>query len=382
MPAAPAPRKTSRCVRQGLVGAPEGAEDATHHDRGRALDVVVEARDPVPVAVEHPDRVVLLEVLPLQDGVREHLVDRLDERLEEPLVRLAAQPRVSPAQVERVVQEPLRVGAHVEGDGECACGVDARARRIERELADRDAHPSRAEVAEPEDPLVVGGHDQAHVVMPGVRQELGDPVDIVGRDPQAARPPEDVTEVLARLPDHRGVDDRHQLFEMVHEHPVVEGLVPILERGQPDEPFEVVVLAAQVLHLEVHLLLEGRDAGGEQPAQFEAVALVLGEGGVLVQQRLLEQLDAREPDVGRLDDHGALLASRPDMAARTFRDDDAQSASVTPPVDGPPPGGSDSPVISRGRRRGSAAASARPRRRSRPRDVRTPRPGPCRPGRR
>jgi hypothetical protein len=42
--------------------------------------------------------------------------------------------------------------------------VDARGRGVERELADGDAHAARALVAEAEDALVVGGHDEAHVV--------------------------------------------------------------------------------------------------------------------------------------------------------------------------------------------------------------------------
>ena len=54
-------------------------------DRAGALDVVVEAGQPVAVAIEDAEGVVLLEVLPLDDGAPgKTRRDRLDERLDEP----------------------------------------------------------------------------------------------------------------------------------------------------------------------------------------------------------------------------------------------------------------------------------------------------------
>ena len=52
-----------------LVEDPERRGDPAHDDRGRPLNVVVEARDAVAVTVEQADRVVLLEVLPLEHRV-------------------------------------------------------------------------------------------------------------------------------------------------------------------------------------------------------------------------------------------------------------------------------------------------------------------------
>ena len=75
----------------------------------------------------------------------------------------AAQPRLGVAEVERVSQEVLVVGPAVQRDGQRELGVDAGSGGVERELADGDAHAPRALVAEAEDALVVGGHDQADV---------------------------------------------------------------------------------------------------------------------------------------------------------------------------------------------------------------------------
>ena len=83
----------------------------------------------------------------------------------------------------------------------------------------------------------------------------------------AARPPDDVAELLARPPDGRRVDDRQELLEVLGEEPVEQRRVAILERGQPDVALERVVLAAEVLELELDLLLDGQDAVGQQPAQ-------------------------------------------------------------------------------------------------------------------
>ena len=52
-----------------------------------------------------------------------------------------------------------------------------------------------------------------------------------------------------------------------------------------------------MLELEGHLLLDGRDAGRQQAAQPEEVALLLGEGPVLVQEGLLEQVGATVGDL-------------------------------------------------------------------------------------
>ena len=67
--------------------------------------------------------------------------------------------------VEVVVEQGLVVGADVEADGQRRGRMDAGGRRVERELADGDAHAARALVAEAEDALVVGDDDEAHVVV-------------------------------------------------------------------------------------------------------------------------------------------------------------------------------------------------------------------------
>ena len=107
---------------------------------------------------------MLLEVLELDQAARPDLLDAGDERLDERVVLGAAQPRRPIAEVQRVGQQRRIVGADVERHRQRQRRVDAAGRRVQRELADRDGHPARALVAEAEDALVVGHHDQPHVL--------------------------------------------------------------------------------------------------------------------------------------------------------------------------------------------------------------------------
>ena len=184
---------------------PAAGHDSGHgHGRG-SLDVVVEAGDDLPIAVQQAEGVDLLEVLPLQESLREALLHGLDELLDQRVVLGAAQAWKPPAEVELVLQERFVVRADVEADGQRLRRVDARGRRVERQLADRNPHASRTLVAETEDALVVRHDDEADVVERGVAEDLVDPPAVCGRDPEPAGPAEDVAELLARPAQPSGV---------------------------------------------------------------------------------------------------------------------------------------------------------------------------------
>ena len=131
----------------------------------------------VAVAIEDPQRVRLLEVLPLDDAVGPDLGDARDERLDQLVVGRPAQPRRAMADVQRVGQQGRIVGPDIERDGQRQRRMDAARRRVQRELADRDGHAAGALVAEAQDPLVVGDDDEPDVLVRALAQELRDPVD-------------------------------------------------------------------------------------------------------------------------------------------------------------------------------------------------------------
>ncbi len=296
IPAAPAPASTIRVsARDRPVARRPARTPASDHGRG-ALDVVVEARDAVLVAVEQAQRVVLLEVLELDQAARPDLVDPDDERLDQGVVLGAAQARRPIAEVQRIGEQRGIVGPDVERHGERQGRVDAAAGGVQRELADRDGHAAGALVAQPEDPFVVGHHDESHVLERALAEDLGDAPHVGRGDPGPAGAPDDVAELLARPPDRRRVDDRQELLEMLREQSIEQRRVAILERGEADVLLEGVVLDPQVLELELDLLVDGQDAVGEQSAQPERLALVGREGQVLRQQPRPEEGRAGHPD--------------------------------------------------------------------------------------
>ena len=296
IPAAPAPTSTTRVSRETHPETAQAGQDPGQHDGRRPLDVVVERRHAIPVAIEDAQGVGLLEVLPLDDAPRPHLGDALDEGLDQRVVLRAAQARGAVAEIERVGEERRVVGPDVERDRQRQRRMDAAGGRVQGELADRDRHPARALVAEAEDPLVVGHDDEPDVVVRALAQERRDPVAVGGGDPDAPGPPDDVAELLARPADGRRVDDRQELLEVLREQPVEQRRVAVLERRHPDVALERVVLVVEVLELELDLLVDGQDAVGQQAAQPERVALVLAEGEVLGQQPAAEERRPRQGD--------------------------------------------------------------------------------------
>ena len=187
------------------------------------------------------------------------------------------------------------VGPDVERDGQRLRRIDARGGGVERQLPDRDRHPAGPLVAEAQDAFVVGDDDQADGVA-GRAKDVVDPTDVVGRDPDAARTPEDVAELLAREADRRRVDDRQELLEVVDEEAVEQGLVAVVECGQTDIALEVIALAPDMLQFPGDLLVERRHARWQQAVEAKGVTLAGREGRALVEERLREKRVTATPD--------------------------------------------------------------------------------------
>ncbi len=81
--------------------------------------------------------------------------------------------------------------------------------------------------------------------------------DVLGRDPGAPGPPDDVAVLLAGAPDGGRVDDGQELGEVLRQQPVEQRRVAVLECREPDVALERVVLDPQVLQLQLHLLVDG-----------------------------------------------------------------------------------------------------------------------------
>ena len=165
--------------------------------------------------------------------------------------------------------------------------MDARERRVEREFAHRDAHALGAQIAEAEDPLPIRHDDHVDLASGPVAEHLGDAPAVVRGYVKAARPTEDLAQLLAGLAHGRRVDDGHHLRGVVEYHSVEQRLVPILKRRQENVLLQVGRLSLQVPEDALDLVVLIEDAGREQPAQPERVALGLGEGRTLVERRIM-----------------------------------------------------------------------------------------------
>ena len=146
-------------IRESLAGGQARRQDGRVGDGCGPLDVVIERAEPVAIAVQQPPRIGQREVLPLEQHVRQRPRDGLDELLDEVVVGRAADPAAPVAEVEGIVPLLGVVGADVQEDRQGPRRVDAAAEGVQRELADRDAHPADPEVPQAEDPLAIGHDD-------------------------------------------------------------------------------------------------------------------------------------------------------------------------------------------------------------------------------
>ena len=310
-------------VGERASGDPRGRVDACERHGGGALDVVVEAEHAIAVLVQQRVRVGREKVLELEQRARILLLHGPHEFLDEVEVRLAFQPLARIAEVQHVLAQVRVVRAHVEHHRQALPRRNARARGVERELADRNPHAVGAEIAQAQDPLPVGDDDDADVLLGPVVQNLRDAAAIVRRDEEALRLPGDVRKLPARLA-HRGrVDQRHDLVEVIDHRAIEQAFVALLQRGQRHVLVDVPRHPSQALHHARHELRLGGDRVGQQSLESEAPPLGAGEGDGLVERLVVEDLG------GSLEWHGTRLSDalsgrsgprrHPRMPLLTFR---------------------------------------------------------------
>ena len=170
--------------------------------------------------------------------------------------------------------------------------MHARARRVERQLADRNTHAVGAKVAQSEDPLAVGDDDHPDGGRRPIAQHRNHPAAILCTHEQAAWPPPQVRVALAGLSDGGRVDDRHHLGRVIDDEPIEQALVPVLQRHQVDVFLEVRRLPAEARQRLLDLLVEAEHARRQQPAQMEAVTFLLGKRGALVERGIVKERNA------------------------------------------------------------------------------------------
>ncbi len=186
------------------------------------------------------------------------------------------------ADVERIIQQHHVVRPHIQAHRQAVRRVDAGRCRVQRELADGYSHAAGTLVSQTENPLVVGGDDQPDILMRDVLQHVRNALDIVGSNPDSPRMTEDVAELLAGTSHRRRIHDRQQLGDVLDQQAIEQGLIAIFQRGQADVLLQVVVLRAEVLELQRHLLVNRQLPRWQQSLQAERLPLFRCECGIFV----------------------------------------------------------------------------------------------------
>lgn len=264
------------CRRRRRAGAKQtwatkrGAGAGGGNSRRSRLDVVVEHRGAAAVLVEEAEAVGVAKVLELeQDRLAEAALGGGDELVDELVVRVAADALVAEADVEGVFQQGLGVGTGVDADGEGEGRVEPAVRRVALHFTHGDAHALDAQVAQPEHALAVGEADELHVALRPVLEHRVDAPAVRHRDEEAPRAAEEEAVLEARLPDRRAVDDGLQLLGIVHQHPVEEALVALLEAHQEGVLLERRGEGRKVGHDALDLERLGHLGGGEEACAVE-----------------------------------------------------------------------------------------------------------------
>ncbi len=206
---------------------------------------------------------------------------------------------MSPTDVHVIRQEILIVGAHVEAHRKRVGRMDPCSQRIERELSDRDDHPSHALVTKSENPLVVCDDDQLDLLIAGMPQDVEDAASVIRCDPQATSPPEEMAVFDSCVPHCGCVHDRQKLFDMVSEDLVEERLIAVHETHHRDVLLEgVVSLVLDVFVPSLNLALPESVLVRQHPVEIEQIPLGRGERRPFVQQGVRQECVPSLPDFG------------------------------------------------------------------------------------
>ena len=109
----------------------------------------------------------------------------LNEIVDKLIVLVVGNARMTPAHVQRIVQQLLVVGADIQHHRQGVRWADAAAGGVEREFTDWDPHPANALVAEAENTFPVRHHNHFNIVVRHVLQNVVHVVTVLIRDKDA-----------------------------------------------------------------------------------------------------------------------------------------------------------------------------------------------------
>ena len=306
--------KEDPLVLELTAGDFERVDHASQRHAGRALDVVVVARNLVAVAGQEGDGVDPGPVLEVQAAVREDLLNRGHELVDEGVQLFRRRTALPQADVERVGKIGFVICAGVQIHGQQTLRRHARSGGVQLQLSDRNAHAVGAKVAQPEDAAGVGHADEAHALHRPVSQHLLDVPLPIDRQIHAEWAAHDVVELQAGLADRRVVHDFEEAGRVRHQRAVEQRLVRSEKVHQVDEPVDVGVLVLELEHDALQLSLHRLGQVGNQPDQSQRLPLGLGKAVGLVDLRVVQNI--RPAFVSVLHENSPFLEVAPRVHAR------------------------------------------------------------------
>ena len=169
------------------------------------------------------------KVFPLQARLRKFLFNCLNESIDEIEIFPTGNPFLAPTEVLGIV-EPFRVvGSHIQDNGQRPFWMNSTDERIQGKFANWNPEASNTLVTETQNPFAVCNDNDIDLRIWPIPQERRDRVTQRIRNKQSAWSTIDVTKLLTRLPDHRRIDNRRHLFDVIEQKPVKQDFVGILQ---------------------------------------------------------------------------------------------------------------------------------------------------------
>ena len=238
-----------------------------------------------------------------------------DVGVDQLVVALPPDPRMPGAEVHVLAQQDRVVGPGIQHDRDDPAGVQAGRGDVDGQLPGGDGDAAHPPVADAQDALGVGGHDQVHVLRPEpvVAEGRLDLAGMIHRQVHPARPAVLQAVPLDRGTDRGGIHDRQHLLDVIGQQPVEQHLVAVAHVAEEYVLGQVIGLAQVLGVYAPQVPLDRGHALGQQAGQPERLPLGVRERGAPVQHRRPQDHAAPQPDPR----HHALVGR--DELIRTFR---------------------------------------------------------------
>ena len=170
----------------------------------------------------------------------------LDEFIDKFVVFIIGDTRITPAHIQRIVEQLLVVGSDVQYHRQGVGRTDPTTRGIQRQFTDWNTHPADPLIAKTQNTFPIGDNDDLDIVVRNVLQDIVHIVAVLIRDKHAARATINLGETLTGRADRWGIDNWHHLIKVIMHQAVKQGFVGVLDVAQVnmfiDFGFESLIL--------------------------------------------------------------------------------------------------------------------------------------------